>query len=176
MTHSILKFAIALTLAALPVTTPAVAQDIVFDESLSQSCYYESGVVDGDGYPASDCVGVSANACQDATPDGSTTIGIGFCLRAEYAFWDEMLNEAYGTLRNRLKENDANRGDGAPSQVDALRDMQRAWITYRDAACAFERSLWANGSGASIGQISCLMNETAGQLFVLTTEIDMVGL
>ena len=37
------------------------------------------------------CVGSSAEACID-TPDGSTTVGMGFCLGAERRYWDARLN------------------------------------------------------------------------------------
>ncbi|MGB0901394.1 lysozyme inhibitor LprI family protein [Halocynthiibacter sp.] len=164
---------IIIVLAVLILGQPVLAQDISFDESLSLSCYYESGEP---GHASQDdCVGVSANACME-TPGGASTVGMGFCLQAEHQMWDALLNEAYTNLRTRLAENDANTDEGAPNQVDALRDMQRAWITYRDANCAFERSLWGNGSGAGMAQLACLMNETAQQYFVLASEIEMAGL
>ena len=152
--------------------TPIAAQDINFDETLTLSCYYESGT---SGHTSQeDCFGVSADACL-ATLIGSTYEML-FCMGEEYAVWDRLLNEAYGNLRARLQEDANTRMTGAPSQVEILRDMQRAWVAYRDASCAFERARWGDGTGAGPAEVACLANTTAQQVFVLAAEIEMVGL
>src|SRR5690348_12822642 len=60
---------------------------------------------------------------RDMRPDASRAE----CFRAEQAIWDELLNENFRKLRDDLDD----------AQKDKLRDMQRAWIAYRDATCQF---------------------------------------
>ena len=42
--------------------------------------------------------------------------------------------------------------------ADSLRDMQRAWITFRDAKCDWETVQWGGGTGAGPARLSCLMH------------------
>ncbi len=49
------------------------------------------------------------------------------CFRAEQAIWDELFNENFRTLREDLDD----------EQKAKLRDMQRAWIAYRNTTCEF---------------------------------------
>ena len=49
------------------------------------------------------------------------------CYRLEGAIWDDLLNENYKGLAADLDE----------EQKAKLRDMQRAWIVYRDSTCGF---------------------------------------
>ena len=65
------------------------------------------------------------------TPDGSTTVGMGFCLEREWRFWDGRLNAAYGALMQleaAAEEELRSWGSAAPSPAAALKAMQRAWI------------------------------------------------
>ena len=52
-------------------------------------------------------------------------------------------------------------------QADSLRDMQRAWIGFRDARCTYEASLWQGGTGASPAVLNCRLQETAEQALYL---------
>ena len=54
-----------------------------------------------------------------------------------------------------------------PKQAEALRDMQRAWITFRDAACDYERSQWGGGTGGGPATLACLMRMTGEQALLL---------
>jgi uncharacterized protein YecT (DUF1311 family) len=58
-------------------------------------------------------------------------------------------------------------GLAEPSTSAALRDMQRTWIAYRDAACAYERSQWGGGTGGGPATADCLMRMTAAQALAL---------
>src|SRR5262245_56921767 len=55
-------------------------------------------------------------------PSVQSTVGTAECYRAEQEIWDAMLNENFRALRGDLDE----------AQKAKLRDMQRAWIAYRD--------------------------------------------
>ena len=144
---------------------PAVAQEIPFSPEATEAC-----VAAAADLPAREaCVGRSAEACM-ATPDGGTTVGMGFCLDREREFWDGRLNAAYGALMTleaaaeaELKE----LGSAAPSPAAALKAMQRAWIGYRDAACEYEASQWGGGTGAGPAANGCAMTLTGRQALAL---------
>lgn len=107
----------------------------------------------------------------EETEGGYTTPGMAGCLDAEREYWDGELNAAYGELRARAQQFDADPPiEGLPprpSSVDALRDMQRAWIAFRDASCRYEQLQWWGGTGASGAYTGCLMRLTGEQALTL---------
>lgn len=140
----------------------AQAQDIAFSIAGTQACIAE-------GYDPQSCAGTSANDCMES-PGGYSTVGMGYCLEQEWLYWDERLNTAYTALRADLADMDREMqeyGSNAPSQADALREMQRAWIPFRDATCDFERSQWGGGTGGGPATIACLLQMTARQTLYL---------
>lgn len=148
-------------LALLPLGAAAQDAAPAFDASIVTGCVAES---DPDARPES-CIGRAANSCMEQ-PGGSTTVGMSSCLSQETAVWDGMLNEAYQTLMTSAEEADAEMaqlGSAAEPQAPALREMQRRWIAYRDAACTYERTRWGGGSGAGPASAGCAMNLTARQ-------------
>nr|WP_281390454.1 lysozyme inhibitor LprI family protein [Paracoccus amoyensis] len=92
------------------------------------------------------------------------------CLGQEYDIWDAKLNEAYQSLLSDAEATDkemAELGSAAEKQVPHLRDMQRNWIAFRDAACGYERSRWGGGTGGGPAATECMMRLTAQQFFWL---------
>ena len=153
---------------ALVLAGPAMAQELPYSDALTQNCLAGAG----DATSARACIGRSADACI-ATPDGGTTVGMGGCLKFELTFWDNLLNANYKQRMSVAKEIDAEMQDlGAtvPLQAPALRDMQRAWITYRDATCDYARSQWGGGTGGGPATVSCLLDLTGQQALYLTPE------
>jgi uncharacterized protein YecT (DUF1311 family) len=151
-------------LAGLLAALPAAGQ-VPFSPAATEACL--AAATDDAGREA--CVGLSAGACMD-TPDGSSTVGMGFCLGGERDFWDARLNAAYGTLMASEKAVEAEYqalGSAAPSPAAALLAMQRAWIGYRDAACAYEESQWGGGTGGGPASVDCAMRLTARQALAL---------
>lgn len=72
--------------------------------------------------------------CAEAS--GWTTQAMVVCSGHAVDYWDRALNRVYGEVMDR-----------APSELrGAVRDAQRAWITWRDARCGayrfFEGTLW----------------------------------
>nr|WP_216859371.1 lysozyme inhibitor LprI family protein [Sulfitobacter aestuariivivens] len=112
------------------------------------------------------CIGTSADLCM-ATPEGGTTYGMNGCLDRELAFWDKVLNQNYQIRMADAKARDADVGPTLGVQADALRDMQLAWIAFRDAACEFERSQWQGGTGGGPATIACMLELTGRQALVL---------
>jgi len=119
------------------------------------------------------CIGASANLCMETTEGGWSTHGMSQCLDQELQYWDGRLNTAYKSVRTKRKASDtemAELGSAAPSQGDALKNMQRAWIAYRDATCDYERSQWGGGTGGGPATVSCLMYMTAEQALYLEAD------
>lgn len=148
---------------------PASAQDMVFSPSETETCL--AGL--GEGQDAEACVGESARVCMEINEGGYSTVGIGACLNRELEYWDARLNAAYHQVRKSAKATDAEMkeiGSSVASQADALRDMQRAWITFRDAACDYERSLWGGGTGGGPATVACHMQHTARQTMYLEAQ------
>ena len=149
----------------LLLAQPATAQEIPFAPEVTEGCVAQAADLPG----REACVGKSADACID-TPDGYTTVGMGFCLDRELEFWDGRLNAAYGALMQlevAAEEELKQLGSAAPSPAAALREMQRAWIAYRDAACDYEESQWGGGTGAGPAAIGCMMTLTGRQALAL---------
>lgn len=104
------------------------------------------------------CIGEYSQACMTHRPDGETTVGMVQCTIEELEAWDVVLNASYIGLRERHEGTMA---------ADALRDAQRAWITFRDADCLAERAVFEGGTIAQIIHASCQMDHTARRALVL---------
>lgn len=157
-------FAIA---AGLLVTSGAAGAETVFSPRQTEACL-------AGGASADDCVGTSAATCMDTTEGGQTTVGMSNCFNAEYVYWDGRLNSAYQAVMAKHRADDAELaelGGSSPSLADALRNMQRAWIPWRDAACGYERDLWGNGTGSGPAQLACLMEMTADRALALEARL-----
>lgn len=153
--------------AAVLTASAAFAQDdLLFDIRHTQSC-----LLDADSFDDKrGCIGASANLCMGANDLGSSTYGMGGCLSFEAEWWDGQLNAAYKKLMRREKSDDVDAdgyGDNIPKKAPALRDMQRAWIPYRDATCAYEYSQWGGGTGGGPASVACVMRLTAEQALYL---------
>ena len=146
------------------VASPVLAQEIPFAPNATEACLADAATDE-----KADCVGASAAACID-TPDGYTTVGMGFCYSAEANYWDRRLNTVFRSLmaaERALVEEIKDLGGYTPDAPGALRDMQRAWIGYRDASCAYEYTTWGGGTGGGPANAACLMHETGRQALLL---------
>ncbi len=86
-----------------------------------------------------------------------SNLGTADCYRSETAIWDEILNDNYKELLAALDDKE---------QEKKLKEMQRAWIAYRDTTCEF---YWfkIRGSMSVPMTASCLLRETARRAFLL---------
>lgn len=156
----------ACAVLCLSLTAPAAtfAQEVTFSPEATMQCLQEdltNGVA---------CIGASADQCMIDTDGGDTTVGMGGCLDAERAYWDARLNAAFGARLSEAQEADAEAASqnvSAPSQETALREMQRAWIGFRDKRCAWASALWSGGTGAGPATLGCLMLTTGEQALYL---------
>ncbi len=153
----------AILLALL--AAPATAQDLAFSADATEACLAGADTL----HAREACVGASADVCMETT-DGQTTYGMGFCINAEYEHWDGRLNTAYQALmalETATADELKTLGSAAASPAAALRDMQRAWITWRDAACLYEYSQWGGGTGAGPASGACMMSLAGRQALAL---------
>jgi uncharacterized protein YecT (DUF1311 family) len=88
-------------------------------------------------------------------PEGQSNIGITDCYRLEGAIWDDLLNENHKNLVASLDD----------GQKAKLRDMQRAWIAYRDSTCGFYTKI--QGTMAQPMGAACVARETARRALLL---------
>jgi uncharacterized protein YecT (DUF1311 family) len=72
------------------------------------------------------------------------------CYDIELKIWDVLLNKNFQALRAELDED----------QLKELREMQRAWIVYRDRTCAFYY-VKIKGSMAGPMGAACRLRKTA---------------
>lgn len=159
-----------LPLLALIAPAPALAQDLRFDPSGSEQCLQSTGHA---GNP-SDCIGIAANICMEQ-PGGGSTYGMSFCLDSELQFWDGLLNAHYQQLRAAMQDADRGLPDHLAVQASSLRDMQRAWIAYRDARCTHEAALWQGGTGSGPAFLNCAMLLTGEQALYLSALLSGEG-
>lgn len=59
-----------------------------------------------------------------------------YCAEQDWLEADAALNTVYGIAMAKMRETDGYLPDNLKGAADALRDAQRAWIPYRDKACA----------------------------------------
>ncbi len=151
-----------LLILLLLLATPAAADRFDIDTHLIDRCL----AINGDTPMA--CVGRQADACIDRNGGGPNMV-VAVCQRNEAVFWDDLLNRTYAEVTDlaRAKQSE-DVGYEPESLTDSLRDMQRAWIAYRDATCAHDVAQWRPfGSSAGPAANGCAMLETARQVFQL---------
>lgn len=82
------------------------------------------------------------------------------CVTQDLNQADAELNQTYLAYRAKLR----------PAQQNQIRDVQLAWMKYRDLSCRFESSSVAGGSAAGMALQTCLAEKTrqrAGELKAL---------
>ena len=154
---------VVLALAAAPACAESAKPDKPNprDSAAIQSCIKSAR---GGPQQQERCVGTIADPCAKR-PGAESTTGQVACADRELAVWDDILNESYRRLRDKLDED----------QKVKLRDMQRAWIESRDRTCAFYWDYF-QGTMASPMTAFCSNRETARRaLFLLGFLADAEG-
>ncbi|MDN3711905.1 lysozyme inhibitor LprI family protein [Paracoccus cavernae] len=169
-------FVAAALLVALAAPAGALrAQDAPqYDGALLTACL--AGKTGAEARSA--CIGAASDACM-ALPAGQTTAGMVQCLGAERDDWDRRLNSTYATLMAEQKAADdelAALGSAVkPERAQWLKEMQRNWIGYRDAACRFDAAQWSGGTGAGPSSTNCMLVLTARQVLFLESYLGRDG-
>jgi uncharacterized protein YecT (DUF1311 family) len=154
-------------LALAVVASPALAQDEPdlppFDATLIDHCLDKASASETPDHAA--CIGAASGPCMES-PGGYSTVAMSYCLGEELEVWDRKLNDSYRRVLASAKDADAEMaelGSAAEKQEPLLKQMQRDWIAFRDAACAYERSRWGGGTGGGPASVDCSLQLTAQQ-------------
>lgn len=110
----------------------------------------ETEIAQGKG--GTGCIGLISNPCLDQE-DNFSTVSMRQCISAEAQIWDARLNANYQTLRDRLTDE---------SHKTALRDAQRAWISFSQKFCGLEYEFY-RGTMYLVTGDDCLLDMTARQ-------------
>lgn len=97
------------------------------------------------------------------------------CAYADWEAADADLNAAYKRAIALLKQWDAGLAADDRGGADALRAAQRAWITFRDAACAAEGYAMRGGSAEPLLVYGCMRQLTLERTGHLTSMVDAYG-
>ena len=136
------------------LTSPALAQDrpAARASAAIQDCI-KSKMATG---VAATCIGIVSGPCLERNNAPSTADMVN-CVAGERAVWDDILNETFRRLRDKLDD----------TQKAKLRDMQRAWIAARDTTCDFYWDYY-QGTMAHPMRAECVNRQTAERaLFLL---------
>lgn len=96
---------------------------------------------------------------------------LNICAERDWMIADADLNDAYKAAQGVMTGIDANNPVTQNEASSDLRDAQRAWVTFRDAACSAEGFLWYGGSGEQMVIYACrarLTRDRATDLWALT--------
>jgi uncharacterized protein YecT (DUF1311 family) len=142
--------------AVIGLSTVAQAQDrkpTAKETALIRDCAkkFKDDVTEGERK----CLFQVSDRCAK-TPEGKSNVGTADCFRLEQAIWDELLNDNFKGLRDDLDDD----------QKTKLREMQRAWIAYRDTTCEFYYHK-IQGTMATPMTAACLARETARRALLL---------
>lgn len=92
-----------------------------------------------------------------------TQVDLNACTHAEWQAADADLNAAYGAAMAQMKAIDAAYPEAERGAVAALRQAQRNWIAFRDAACEAEAWTVRGGSMEPMVRFGCLGRLTAAR-------------
>lgn len=117
-------------------------------------------------------LGISAAQAQDIDcANAQVQMELNFCAERDWMIADAELNNAYKAAQGVMKGIDADNPALQNEASSDLRDAQRAWVTFRDAACSAEGFLWYGGSGEQMVIYACrarLTRDRAADLWSLT--------
>lgn len=92
----------------------------------------------------------SGYALADECDNANTQTDLNACSAAQYQAADKKLNQTWQDVLKRAE----------PAQRDLLKKAQSAWITLRDADCAFISSSSQGGSVQPMVNNQCLTDKT----------------
>jgi uncharacterized protein YecT (DUF1311 family) len=94
----------------------------------------------------------SSVAQDDESKCCCTTYDVSVCLGKIRKKADADLNRAYEDALGGLKD--------SPTDIGNLKNAERKWVEYRDAACKAEYGLWGGGSGGPNAFAECVIRIT----------------
>jgi len=94
--------------------------------------------------------------CDNATVQMELT----YCAEKEWEAADKTLNTTYSAAMKAMRAMDADLSADLKGAAEALKEAQRAWVPYRDKACAAAGFLARGGSMEPMLIYSCLAELT----------------
>ena len=83
------------------------------------------------------------------------------CAEQDWQLADDELNLAYAKAMILMRNIDADLPAEDQGAVQNLRNAQRSWVTFRDAACAAEAYMMHGGSAEPLLLFGCMARLTA---------------
>lgn len=100
---------------------------------------------------------------------------LNLCAQQDWQRADAGLNAAYRQAADLLARWDADLPEAERGGAVALRDAQRAWVTFRDAACTAEGFPMRGGSAEPLLVYGCMARLTAQRATDLWTLAEDLG-
>lgn len=101
-----------------------------------------------------------AQSCDEA----ETTVAMVDCLQQALTISDDGLNVSYAQAIEMLRTGGY---EDPAGMIDGLKAAQRAWIAYRDLACASEAAMYEGGTMEGVAKLGCLVRLTDERVFGL---------
>lgn len=156
---------VPLILLVMAVPVQATEHEVAEYGHVLVSCYEASA--DTEGKAA--CFGQMSTTRMDSQDGGHSTLGMVWCLSAEPDVWEGFLNDECKATREfarRAHEDEAVYFPEYAVRAEKLLEAQRAWIAFRDTACALDYAEWGSAM-RNIAYADCRMTMTAGRTIEL---------
>ncbi|MFK7944487.1 MAG: lysozyme inhibitor LprI family protein [Paracoccaceae bacterium] len=101
--------------------------------------------------------------------NAQTQFDMNQCADLDWQRADKALNAEYKRARARMRQLDQDLPANLEGAEIALRDAQRAWIKYRDAACVAEGFLFRGGTMEPLIVSTCMASLTEARTRGLQT-------
>ena len=121
------------------------------------------------------CLTLPAAAQEVDCANAVTQQDMNRCAYAEWEAADADLNTAYKRAMDLLKGWDADMPEAEQDGAAALKEAQRAWITFRDKACEVEGYAMKGGSAEPLLVYGCMRQLTEDRTGQLATFVDSYG-
>lgn len=121
------------------------------------------------------CLALPAAAQAQSCADAQNQMELTQCAYDEWQIADAELNEVYPRVMAILKAQDAELDPIYQGGPAALRDAQRAWVTFRDKTCEAEGFAMRGGSAEPMVVAGCLRTLTEERIGHLYGMLDAYG-
>ncbi len=118
------------------------------------------------------CLSLPVAAQEVDCANAMAQIDLNQCAYADWEAADAELNAAYKTAMALLKDWDANLPQEEQGGALALKEAQRAWITFRDRACEAEGYAMKGGSAEPLVVYGCMRLLTQERTDHLTSLVE----
>lgn len=89
-----------------------------------------------------------------------STVEINYCLGQELKAADAELNAVYQAVKHGIRRMEQENRPYYNGMEAALVTAEKQWITSRDLDCKLVRMGWGGGTGATGGELGCLIEKT----------------